>query len=408
MKLKYIEKLFKKLLLSPKYLIYAFAGKRQRDKKIWVFGTYNKGFSDNSKYLFLHIHNNVSNIRAIWISRDRRISDFLTNLGYEAYFKESKKGKYFLSKAYYHFTNTNLVDTSFWYSKGAKYFNLWHGIPLKKIEFDITTGSNAWKYNSSNKISAFIKKICFPALYRRPDYLLSSSKLISEKMKSAFRVSDKELQYFSYPRNSVNNKSKKDLRSLIAKFESEKEVKVFDNIANFKKTVAYLPTFRDGSKNFIEKAGIDFEKWNKFLKDRNWLLLVKFHPNVKLEIKEYTNINFLKSKVDIYPFFSSIDCLITDYSSIYLDYLLLDREIIFFSFDKEEYLNKTRGIYFDYDSIVPGNICDSFTNLLGEMDNYDNANNAGKRKEITQEFWGESLSKSIDDFSEFLVKETQK
>jgi len=408
MKLKYIEKLFKKMVLSPKYIIYALSGTKQRDKKIWVFGTYNKGFSDNSKYLFLHTHQNVSNIRAIWISRDQKTADFLTKLGYEAYFKESKKGKFFLSKAYYHFTNTNLVDTSFWYSKGAKYFNLWHGIPLKKIEFDIATGSNAWKYNSSNQASAFIKKICFPALYRKPDYLLSSSKLISEKMKSAFRVSDKELQYFSSPRNSVNDKSKKELRALVATFETEKEVKVFDTISNFEKTFAYLPTFRDGSTNFIEKAGIDFEKWNKLLQERNWFLLVKFHPNVKLEINEYSNITFLKSKVDIYPFFSSIDCLITDYSSIYLDYLLLDREIIFFSFDKEEYLTKTRGIYFDYDSIVPGNICDSFSSLLTQMDKSEIVDKSEKRREITQKFWGESLSKSIDDFSEFLVKESQK
>lgn len=46
--------------------------------------------------------------------------------------------------------------------------------------------------------------------------------------------------------------------------------------------------------------------------------------------------------------------LVTDYSSIYFDYLLLDKPIIFFNYDLEEYLNNSRDMYFNYDEFTPG------------------------------------------------------
>ncbi|MCT8558388.1 CDP-glycerol glycerophosphotransferase family protein, partial [Glaesserella parasuis] len=60
------------------------------------------------------------------------------------------------------------------------------------------------------------------------------------------------------------------------------------------------------------------------------------------------------------------DCLITDYSSIYLDYLIVDRPIIFFSFDLDEYL-QGREMYFDYDSVLAGNRVNSFSELFREI-----------------------------------------
>ena len=47
------------------------------------------------------------------------------------------------------------------------------------------------------------------------------------------------------------------------------------------------------------------------------------------------------------------DLLITDYSSIYIDYLLLDRPMVFLPYDKERYL-EGRGMNFRYDDVTPG------------------------------------------------------
>jgi len=57
---------------------------------------------------------------------------------------------------------------------------------------------------------------------------------------------------------------------------------------------------------------------------------------------------------DIYKILPSVDILITDYSSVLFDYLLLDRPIIFAPFDLEEYMEKTTDFYFEYDDVTPG------------------------------------------------------
>lgn len=57
------------------------------------------------------------------------------------------------------------------------------------------------------------------------------------------------------------------------------------------------------------------------------------------------------------------DLLITDYSSIYLDYLLLDRPIVFFAYDLEHYVERDRALYFTYESMTPGARCDTQVKL---------------------------------------------
>lgn len=60
---------------------------------------------------------------------------------------------------------------------------------------------------------------------------------------------------------------------------------------------------------------------------------------------------------DIYNVLGKYDILITDYSSIYFDYLLTDRPVIFFPFDYEEYVAYDRDLYYDYDLVTPGPKC---------------------------------------------------
>lgn len=59
--------------------------------------------------------------------------------------------------------------------------------------------------------------------------------------------------------------------------------------------------------------------------------------------------------IDIYPLLSSTDVLITDYSSIYYDYILLhNKEVIFYTFDINEYLSECRDFVIDFKTVTPG------------------------------------------------------
>ena len=65
---------------------------------------------------------------------------------------------------------------------------------------------------------------------------------------------------------------------------------------------------------------------------------------------------------------SKTDILITDYSSVYFDFLLLDRPVIFTPFDIKEYINKDRQLYYDYDKVTPGPRCNNWNEVLIELD----------------------------------------
>jgi CDP-glycerol glycerophosphotransferase len=117
-----------------------------------------------------------------------------------------------------------------------------------------------------------------------------------------------------------------------------------------------MPTFRDTETGFFDV--MDLDSFNAFLKGNQILFCVKLHP--KSRIKQYLskllydNIIVIDSLYDPYPFLKMADRLVTDYSSIYFDFLLTDRPVIFFHYDLEQYLEGSRDMYFDYNDFTPG------------------------------------------------------
>lgn len=147
---------------------------------------------------------------------------------------------------------------------------------------------------------------------------------------------------------------------------------------NDTKIVVYMPTFRqpvsgayeDSKKNVFEEDFIKFsdssniEKWNSFFSERNIVLVVKPHPSesnvVKCDncpsIKVITNDYLQHRNVQLYSLLANADALITDYSSVSCDYLLLDRPIGFVITDIKEY-EHGRGFIFDPPiDYMPGSI----------------------------------------------------
>jgi CDP-glycerol glycerophosphotransferase len=75
----------------------------------------------------------------------------------------------------------------------------------------------------------------------------------------------------------------------------------------------------------------------------------------------------VESSSDAYPLLKDVDLLVTDYSSIFFDFLLLDRPVVFFSYDLRSYLSDDRQMYFDYDSMTPGPKVQTTSALLGAV-----------------------------------------
>ena len=152
------------------------------------------------------------------------------------------------------------------------------------------------------------------------------------------------------------------------------------NITNNKKNILYAPTFRDTDLN-KEKVSIPIEKLQE-LEDYN--IIIRLHPQIRTKVEEsiFNKTNFINgcNYPDASELLTITDILITDYSSIFYEYLILNRPIIFYPYDYQEYINIRGGFYIDYQKELPGPICYSEEQLLNTITNIDTINNKYKTK----------------------------
>ena len=306
---------------------------------------------DNAKYLFEYVHYHTDK-KAIWISKNTDVVSQLTEQGFSAFHEYTDDAKYYSRYASVaiitHRGNRKNSDLPFQYfSKKTKVVQLWHGIPLKKIAYDDNIFS--FKHDESSlryKIKRAIKHTFFPFLnyVNKPSMILALSKETKEIFSQAFRIPLENVKITGYPRNDTLLKNK--------------STTTFSE----KKKVIYMPTFR-GSVNsdfdLFLQYGFNVEKLNMFLSEEGFTLDIKLHPfnqpseDLMQQLYHASNISFLDYDA-IYEIINEYDVLITDYSSIFFDYLLLDRPIIFAPFDKEVYIEEDREFYFEYDEVTPG------------------------------------------------------
>ena len=360
------------LLLLPVYWLSFLV---PRNKKIWLFGsTFGRRFADNPRYLYLYVsqHKEELGIRPIWISHNEKVVNMLVDEGYEAYMYHSVKGIWFALRGMVYLFDNYSKDINFWQSGGALKINLWHGIPLKKIQHDNVFDKFRHPKNLWEKFKNFPRNISDE---KPSHYVLTTSENLRKIFSSAFKTEN--VLIARYPRNEVLISDEiKNIYSVEEK-KDRKKILVNKKDKQNKKMIFYMPTFRKSETLFFEN--FDKEDFQIFLKKNNLLFCIKLHPKSKLneEFKniQSENIMVINKDADPYVFLKMADVLITDYSSIYFDYLLLDRPIIFFDYDLKEYLNDSREMYFKYNEFTPGEKVKDYSELkkviLNIVGNYE-------------------------------------
>lgn len=342
-----------------------------RNKEIWVFGSsLGKSFTGNPKYLYLFVNNEDTQIRPIWISRNDYVVSKLKSEGYEAYNILSFKGMLFALCAKVYIFDHFSKDISFWLSGGSIKVNLWHGIPLKKINKDNKFDETRNPSNLYKTLRWTIRRI----QNEKPShYYTATSKIVKDIFESAFRATPERILICGYPRNDIlfeNEYLINKNQVVVDSYEFYKDInKIKEEGTN---VIIYMPTFRASEEQFFEI--IKLEKLNQFLRDNNTILLVKAHHMSRIT-KEFANIRYsnilnIKATDDPYPFLNISDMLITDYSSVYFDFLLTDRPIIFFPYDLEIYRSESRELYYEYDSVTPGPRSENIEELMKSIDDY--------------------------------------
>ena len=371
------------------YFIYPFSFLFVRKKhKIAFGGFFRKIYSDNSKYLFIYCQQYRKDLNSAWLSLSRKTVKDIRAIGLKAYFTLSPKGIWHALTSKYWFFNSYTSDIMFCLSGGAMCVNLWHGLALKSIEFNIRSGLLAERYRERKFKEVFYHPECF----KRPDWVLSSTPFQSEMFASAFRIDQSHCLELGYPRNEILTFDEKTRKAHIASFENESTKRIIAQIVegDYKKVFIYMPTWRDSQREIFVQS-FDLSKMNKMLLEKNSLLILKPHANTIVDhIDQYSNIILADSKADVYPILPYTDVLITDYSSVLYDYVLMeDKDVILYLYDYEEYV-KDRDLYYPFDENVVGKRTFCFEELYSCIEKEDYSIDLEKKKEIVEKFWGKS------------------
>ncbi len=253
----------------------------------------------------------------------------------------SVKGIWFFIRARYVFVSHGLFDSIVLKQHPDKIINLWHGMPLKLLGASEKRGIPS----SSNF-----------------NYVISSSRLYQKIMAEAFATTIDKVLVTGQPRCDLL-------------FESTDWFEVVGiNRSVYRKIGIWLPTYRksiigdvrvDGE--FIERCvsfldETDLKRLDKFLHTENILLLLKIHPMDALQnssFDDFENIVLIKPQgfhSQLYPLLGACDFMLTDYSSVFIDYQILRRPMGFVMNDINSYKNN-RGFYFDdLEEALPGPI----------------------------------------------------
>lgn len=337
------------------------------DDKCIVFESMWGGkYSCNPQHLYEYIDKNYPEYKCVWSLKDARMpingKGIRVRRGSQEYFKYLATAKYFVN-------NVNFEDA---YVKrdGQIEIQTMHGTPLKTLGLDVP---GDFPNESSKKL--YIEK------NGRWNYLLVQGRFMKDKAYDCFAY-DKEILECGYPRTDILfNTDEKKLT----------EIKKSLGLPLDKKIILYTPTWR--SKGFFDMQ-LDLDKMRERLGDE-YIILVRLHhfcgPSeyFTADGKFVFNLRSYRTIEDLYLI---SDILITDYSSVMFDYALLDKPMLFFTYDLEDYRDNLRGMYFDIEEEAPGplvfnteEVIHSIENIDDEMKKYSEKISAFKDKYLTYE-----------------------
>jgi len=363
----------------------------QRDD-IWIFGNFatDQQFSENSKYLYLETASRSDlDIRPIWITKSEDVHQTLSNEGFEVYYRNSFRAKYLTLRAKCVLLSSSLRAIPLAYAGGATIVQLTHGIPLKRPrKTSETDDDRSFLSRFRSPIERWIKGTMYSV-----DYFCTSSERCTEQYRRYESIS----HHTGYLERSI--RSGEPLRTGFPRIDplyreiSESEVgttptedAVVDQLNSGKTTIGYFPTFREYN---AEVSPFDSNRFDMFLKTHDIQLAIKPHRHMQVEYDTTVedDIVTIPPSMDSQLILDKIDILVTDYSSIYFDFLHLDRPVIFYTFDHGEFVHHREPMP-RYEELLAGPRVEDFDSLLESIERIiDTDDHAANRARIRDSFY---------------------
>ena len=346
---------------------YSFLYKYSRVKPNYIFyeSRDGKSMTDNPYAIFKYIleHDLEKKYVHIWSVDSEKNLNF-----FKEKYKKHKNVRFVLrmtNKYFYYLTtckylfNNSTFPNLFTVKDEQVYINTWHGTPLKYMGFDIKGNPFA----TSNVLRNFLSA----------DFILSPNQFTTNVFNNSFKLKDiynGTIIEEGYPRIDLTVNANKheiinELKSLNLKLED-------------KKIILYAPTWKGTDvakpRNDLEQIYNDIKKIESQL-GSDYNVLTKVHPFLYKEAETFDLLHeyLVPDTFETNELLSVVDILITDYSSIFFDFLVTRRPIIYYMWDYDDY-KSNRGLYIDIEEL-PGPICTEINSVISNIKNIENVIN---------------------------------
>jgi len=329
------------------------------DKNLIILSAYGgRAFTDNTKYIYKYIVEKT-NFKAIWLTKSHELLNELKAKGYDAHYKFNIGAIKLLRRAKYIFTTHGVFDVlPINFSPETTFVCTWHGVQNKR-NFSL---HGPTKFN---KLAKYLNLTSYNDNYM--DYFItpSGTKKDIKLIVNYFQIPPTKIITAGYPRNDILFIENLDnIDKLKARYKIPKSIKSL---------LLYAPTFRDYS--FTAKLPFTKEELielNDQLRVNNSILIMKAHMFEKIiEFQDFSDIKIAPKNTDIQELLAITDILITDYSSVYCDFLLVNKPILLFTYDYERFMKEGRGFYYDFKKIAPGPLLYTAKELINAIKNID-------------------------------------
>ncbi|WP_445194308.1 CDP-glycerol glycerophosphotransferase family protein [Staphylococcus xylosus] len=304
-----------------------------KESNVFIESFHGNNFSGDPKYIALSIQKTYPQ-KNIFVSSANSLVDIeIRNYGFKPIRFGTEEYKTKFRQCKYVFMNSNSWDKVYKHPDQV-FVQTWHGFPLKKMVNDLED-----EKERKDQLKQFRPRM------KKWDYLLTSSKMNTMLLESAFNLKDNEnLQILDYgaPRNEY-------LLSQVTDEERKKlQRKYLFTTDENKKYILFCPTWR--KKEREDLTSVDLVKLLEYL-PKEYEIIVKLHPNEGMLRSKYNSLDarihcFYNEFVDIQELYILCETMITDYSSTIFDFAHLNKPILLLQEDVEMY-QKDIGFYFN-------------------------------------------------------------
>lgn len=342
----------RKLLALPRYVAGALHARSvERDPKLWVIGSA-FGPADGALAFYRAAAALPDKPRLVWLSKSDAETRTARELGvHEVVDAESPEGYRLTLQAGLVAVTHGFGDVNRYALSRATNVQLWHGSPLKKLHADSPAVTTLGPLGRIPGARALMR-----SAYRRGTSRISllpcASSFFVPFFASAFHLVEGQVQVLGEPRTDI----------LFAGPRADRIAAAKATLAPFlgehtdARVVLYAPTWRDGDPDPGVPTQAQWQRIVEVSERLDLVLLIRPHP---LGVGDYTfghdRVRLITpaEQPESMPLLWGLDALVTDYSSILVDYAVTGRPILLLAPDLEHY-RATRGLYVDYDWLSGG------------------------------------------------------